>query len=177
MTEAIHLTPYHENVKQWLTEQLPWITSIDYYPSHSDSERVTPCAFVTVMDWQRAKSQPMNGRLAVTLHGEILVVFATTEPQHQLAVRDAAMAIGFIVEGARFGMPIEPAVVTGAQPNAEIPELDGYAVWSVRFIQDIEVGTDAFAPGTVTPSIINVGYSPDIGKANEEKYEQVVFDE
>ena len=176
MSDGIHLTDYHESVKQWLTQELPWVQSIDDYPE-TETELLTPCVFFAVTDWERAEIQPMNGQMAVTLNCEILAVLGMADAQYQLEVRNAAMAIGLKVEQARFGMPIEPAVFVSAEPDAFNPELDDYAVWSIRFNQDVEVGEDAFQPEGLTPSTIKVGFSPEIGQANEDKYVQVVPNE
>ena len=176
MSDGIHLTEYHDKVTQWLIDNLPWLKSVECYPE-TQTAFVTPCAFVAVMDWERAENQPMNGQLAVTLNCEILAVLGMADAQYQLEVRNAAMAIGLKVEQARFGMPIEPAVFVSAEPDAFNPELDDYAVWAIRFNQDVEVGVDAFTPEGLTPSTIKVGFSPEIGQANEDKYVQVVPDE
>ncbi|HBI3715650.1 TPA: hypothetical protein K4M41_004467 [Vibrio parahaemolyticus] len=176
MSDGIHLTDYHQAVKQWLADNLPWLNSVDFYPE-TQTELKAPCAFFGVMDWERSETQPMNGQLAVTLNCEILAVLGMAEAQYQLEIRNAAMAIGLKVEECRFGMAIEPAVFVSAEPDAFNPELDEYAVWSIRFNQDVEVGEDAFKPEGLTPTMVKVGYSPDIGQANSDKYEQVVPDE
>lgn len=176
MSDGIHLTDYHQAVKQWLADNLPWLNSVDFYPETKTSLKA-PCAFFGVMDWERSETQPMNGQLAVTLNCEILAVLGMAEAQYQLEIRNAAMAIGLKVEESRFGMAIEPAVFVSAEPDAFNPELDEYAVWSIRFNQDVEVGEDAFKPEGLTPTMVKVGYSPDIGQTNSDKYEQVVPDE
>ncbi|HGS5314524.1 TPA: hypothetical protein ACMDQY_004283 [Vibrio parahaemolyticus] len=176
MSDGIHLTDYHQAVKQWLADALPWLNSVDFYPETQTALKA-PCAFFGVMDWERSETQPMNGQLAVTLNCEILAVLGMAEAQYQLEIRNAAMAIGLKVEECRFGMAIEPAVFVSAEPDAFNPELDEYAVWSIRFNQDVEVGEDAFKPEGLTPTVVKVGYSPDIGQANSDKYEQVVPDE
>ena len=175
MSDGIHLTSYHQAVKQWLTDNLPWLKLVDCYPE-TETALTTPCAFFAVSDWDRADSQPMNGQLGVTLNCEILAVLGMADAQYQLEVRNAAMAIGLKVEQSRFGLPIKPAVFVSAEPDAFQPELDEYAVWSIRFNQEIEVGEDAFKPEGLTPTTIKVGYSPDLGAQDDEKYEQVVPD-
>lgn len=175
MSDGIHLTDYHDKVTQWLAENLPWLASVDYYPETATA-LTTPCAFFSVRDWERAERQPMNGQLGVTLSCEILAVLGMADARYQLEVRNAAMAIGLKVEGARFGLRVEPAVFVSAEPDAFEPELDEYAVWSIRFNQNVEVGANAFYPEGLTPTKIKVGYSPNLGSADEDKYEQVVSD-
>ncbi|KLV08633.1 hypothetical protein C9I92_01070 [Photobacterium ganghwense] len=176
MSDGIHLTNYHSKVRQWLAEQLEWVESVDYYPE-TKTQLSTPCLFFAVMDWDRADDQPMNGQLAVTLNCEILAVLGMADEQFQLEVRNAAMAIGLKVEGARFGLPVEPAVFISAEPDGFNPELDDYAVWSIRFSQNVEVGEDAFKPEGLTPAMVRVGVAPKIGAAHEADYVQVVPNE
>ncbi|WP_273859429.1 hypothetical protein [Photobacterium sp. GSS17] len=176
MSDGIHLTNYHDKVRQWLAEQLEWVESVDYYPE-TKTQLSTPCLFFAVMNWDRADDQPMNGQLAVTLNCEILAVLGMADEQLQLEVRNAAMAIGLKVEGARFGLPVEPAVFISAEPDGFNPELDDYAVWSIRFSQNVEVGEDAFKPEGLTPAMVRVGVAPEIGAAHEADYVQVVPNE
>lgn len=176
MSDGIHLTEYHDKVRQWLVDNLPWLASVEYYPETRTS-MVTPCAFFGVMDWERAENQPMNGQLAVTLSCEVLAVLGMADAKYQLEVRNAAMAIGLKLEGARFGLPVEPAVFISAEPDGFNPELDDYAVWSIRFSQNVEVGEDAFKPEGLTPAMVRVGVAPKIGAAHEADYVQVVPNE
>lgn len=176
MADGIHLNDYHDNVKQWLIDQMPWFESVDLYPETQTALK-TPCIFFGVLDWERAEEQPMNGQMAVTLNCEILAVLGMADEKYQLEVRNAAMAISLKVEESRFGMPIEPAIFVSAEPDAFNPELDDYAVWSIRFNQTVEVGVDAFTPEGLTPTTVHVGYSPDLGDKNQDKYEQVVPDD
>ncbi|HGE5984818.1 MULTISPECIES: hypothetical protein [Vibrio] len=173
MSDGMHLSVYHEKVKKWLTDELPWIKSVEHYPE-TKTPLLTPSLFFSVMDWERSEHQPMNGQLSVTLNCEILAILGVCEPQYQLDVRNAAMAIGLKVDGSCFGMPIEPATFISAEPDAFDPDLDAYAAWSIRFNQIINVGNDFFAPEGETPSGVNVGYSPDIGADNEDKYESLI---
>ena len=170
MSDGIHLTDYHNKVIEWLSTELEWLQSIDYYPE-IEKTLTTPCAFFAVTDWDKSENQPMNGQLCVTLNCEILAVLGMAKDCYQLEVRNAAMAIALKVDQARFGMPVEPAFFTTATPDAFNPELDEYAVWSIRFSQDIHVGKDEFKPDGLVPTQIKVGVSPDIGAQNQDKYE------
>ncbi|KDM92895.1 hypothetical protein [Photobacterium galatheae] len=176
MSDGIHLNDYHQAVKTWLSENLSWLKTIEHYPETQTALK-TPCVFFGVMDWERSDNQPMNGQLAVTLNCEILAVLGMADAQYQLEVRNAAMAIGLAIEQSRFGLPVDPAVFVSAEPDGFNPELDEYAVWSIRFNQDVEIGQDVYQPEGLTPHTVHVGYSPDIGPANTDKYEQVVGDE
>ncbi|WP_105901429.1 hypothetical protein [Vibrio gangliei] len=176
MTDSIHLTTYHDAVIDWLKTNVDWLQTVQYYPE-VQTELPAPCAFFAVEEWDLSEEQPMNGMLAVDLNCKIMVVFGLLNEDYQIEVRNAAMAICSAINEQRFGLPIEPLVLQGAEPDSFQPELDDYAVWSIRYIQTIEVGTDVYKPEGITPSTVFVGYAPDIGAKNEDKYEQVVPDE
>ncbi|ELE2163695.1 hypothetical protein RC856_000359 [Vibrio fluvialis] len=176
MSESIHLTQYHEAVKSTLQAQLPWLLSIKDYPK-IETPLLTPCAFFSVSGWEKSTEQKMNGQLSVTLSCEVLAVLGMEHEAYQVDIRNSAMAISLAIEANRFGLEVEPAVFVSADPDAFQPELDEYAVWSIRFEQEVQVGEDAFKPEGQIPNIVNVGYSPDIGESNQDKYEQVVPNE
>ncbi len=172
MSDGIHLTHYHQSVIEWLKENISWLRLVDSYPEVQTALQV-PCAFFAVLDWERSDRQRMNGQLTVTLSCELLAVLGIADEKYQLEVRNAAMALAIAIEESRFGLPVEPAVFISAEPDAFNPELDDYAVWSIRFSQDVDIGMDQFDFSGVTPSVVKVGYSPAVGSSNENEYEQV----
>ncbi len=175
MSNGIHLTAYHDAVRQWLKDNVDWLASVEYYPE-VDTALATPCGFFAVLDWDPSDDQPMNGQLAVDLNCELLAVLGMADEKYQLEVRNAAMALSLKIHESRFGLSIEPAVFIGAEPDEFNPELDDYAVWAIKWTQRVEVGEDQFKPEGLTPGIVRVGYSPDVGSNNIDKYEQVVRD-
>ncbi|MGB0468570.1 MAG: hypothetical protein ACPGF7_13710 [Pontibacterium sp.] len=171
-SNSIHLTDFHEAVKATLEANVDWLQSVDYYPE-VQTQLPAPCAFFSVADWEFSDRQPMNGQLAVDLNCELLVVFGIADLAYQLKVRNAAMALCLEVSENRWGLPVEGAKLQSAQPDAFSSELDGYAVWNIRWLQSIEVGADAFDGVGITPTQVMVGYSPYIGTGNESMYTEV----
>ncbi|MCL1124159.1 hypothetical protein [Shewanella surugensis] len=176
MSNGIHLTAYHDAIKSWLTAELDWLQLVDVYPETATKLK-TPCAFFSVLNFERADDQCMNGQLTVTLNCEILAVLGMVDEQYQLLVRRTAMAIALKVENSRFGLPIEPAVFISAEPDEFSPELNDYAVWSIRFNQDIDVGDDMFDVQNLLPHTLNVGITPEVGADHVDDYRQVIPDE
>lgn len=173
MSDGIHLTDYHEAVISWIEQNIDWLQTVQYYPE-VQTELPAPCAFFSVEDWDMSESQPMNGMLSVDLNCKLMVVFGLIHADYQLEVRNAAMAICAAINEQRFGLAIEPLVLQGAEPYNFQPELDDYAVWSIRFMQTVDIGVDVYKPDGIIPSTVMVGYAPKIGAAHEEEYEQVV---
>ena len=172
MGDGIHLTDFHAAVTDYLRDNVEWLQHVDYYPEIK-TEVPAPCAFFSVADWELAGEQSMNGQLSVVLNCELLVVFGIAETSYQLDVRNAAMALCLKIRDNRWGLPVDPAVLSSAAPDAFNPELDSYAVWRIEWRQQIDVGVDQFAGAGVLPSKVLVGYSPDTGLGNEDKYHDV----
>lgn len=173
MSTGIHLSDYHNIVRQWLLDNVTWLNKVEYYPE-TETPIDPPVAYLSIPDWSISENQPGNGQLAVDLNVELQVVYHMTSPIYQLDVRNAAMALCLLIHDNRFGMPVQPAQVTGADPDTFSPELDDYAVWIVRWVQEIEIGTDVYSdPGGVVPTDVRASWEPDIGIPNEPEYETV----
>lgn len=170
---SIHLTNYHESVISWLQNNFPVALSVTAYPEIS-TELKTPCVFFQVIDFEKADVQPMSGEMSVILQCEAIVVLGIDDRDHQIEIRNAAMALSLKIEGSRFGLPIKGASFLSASADGMNPELDGYAAWSIRFQQQIDVGDNEYADfDGATAHSVNVGYCPNVGSAHKDDYEQV----
>lgn len=173
MYPSIQLKDYDAAVVSALKEKFNWLEKVESYPDF-ESGIPTPSAFFSIKSWEKNEDQRMNGQLSVILSCEVLAILGHDYESQQLEVRNQAMAISLFLESNQFGLEIEPSVFISAEPDAFDPDLDAYAAWSIRFNQIINVGNDFFAPEGETPSCVNVGYSPDIGADNEDKYESLI---
>ncbi|MGB2080041.1 MAG: hypothetical protein ACPHV3_09650 [Vibrio sp.] len=168
----ITLTDYHDAVVTWIKDNASWLQSVDYYPE-TRTELATPCAFFSVEDWEKSEKQRANGQLSLDVRCELILVFGMLEPEYQRAIRNAAMALSLLIDDARFGLTIPGAVLESASPDAFDPELDGYAVWSIRWLQRLDIGDIEISADEFKPSKILVGLSPDIGLGHEQDYEEL----
>ncbi|MFV0576046.1 MAG: hypothetical protein ACK5NC_11630 [Vibrio sp.] len=171
--DKLTLSDYHDAVVAYLREKVPWLQSIDYYPE-TQTELPTPCAFFSVEDWEENSEEDLSdGTLCINFNCELIVVFGMLEPEYQKAIRNATVALGLIIHNCRFGKKIPAAVLQSAAPDAFDPDLDGYAVWSIKWSQRLYVGEIVISAEEFKPSKISVGYSPEIGSDNQDKYEKV----
>lgn len=141
MSGGIQLTAYYEAVRRWLITNISWLKSVKFYPEEKENLE-TPCAIVSVLGWQPDADQPGNGQLSVALHCELLVIMGMDEPTYRMDVCNAAMALSLAIENNNFGVKALPARVVSAEPDGLNPELDAYAVWSVKWVQKVKVGSD-----------------------------------
>jgi hypothetical protein len=145
MSKGIHLTDYHEAVRLWLKSHVPWLKSVEYYPEITETLE-TPCAFIAVMGWEPEPNQPGNGQLSVKMHCEILVAVGVKEDTHQLDARNAAMFLSVVLQNTNFGLKAMPVNVLSANPDALEPELDDYAVWAIKYVQNVTIGLPTLEP-------------------------------
>ena len=96
------------------------------------------------MGWEPQDGQPGNGQLSVTLHCELLLVLGKTGAKELLRARNAAMATCNKVHQSSFGLPVSPAVLVGAHPDAPNDKLRGYSCWVVSWVQRATVGQSEF---------------------------------
>ncbi|MFB9190942.1 hypothetical protein ACFFUP_18090 [Vibrio ostreicida] len=176
MSNGINFNDYHHQVKQWLAEALPEITLMDDYPS-TETVMTTPCAVFAVTSWKRAAHQSLMGTTELTLAGEVHVFVSTSQTQHALRVCQAAMAIALEIDESRFGLSIEPALLIKAEPVAATAEHSSRVTWAVRFEQTLSLGESVSLPPSLVPTQVWVGYDPEIGSPNQDRYQTVVTDD
>lgn len=169
----VTLAEYHSAVLDYLTTQVDWLTCVEHYPE-TETELATPCAFFSVLDWDKSDNQKGNGQLTLNVNCELLVVYGFSDPDYQVKVRDASMMLSLLIDECRFGLEIRPAVLTSAEPDSFNPELDGYAVWSIRWVQPLTIGQVEISAQTFTPGTVMVGYYPDVGPDKHSDYEVVL---
>lgn len=143
MSKGIHLDDYHAGVARWLKGKFQWLKSVECYPEVK-TPLPTPCAFFSVVGWEPEQHQPGNGQFAVTLHCETLLVVGTESAENQQYARNAAMGFSAGVQNSNFELPVAPAQVVSANPDALNPELDDYVVWAVNWVQKVTVGSTVF---------------------------------
>lgn len=173
---GIHLDDYHESVTSYLAEQLPFLNSVTEYPE-SPKRLKTPCAFFGILDWDRTDSQRMNGELTLSLNCQLLIVFDLDLNGSHKNIRNAAMLASLKIDGARFGLDVEPAMLISAKPWSFEHELRQYEVWAVDFKHEVDIGTDEYAAmPDFLPSQVMVGVT-ESGEDVADEYEQVNADE
>ncbi|MEI8631427.1 hypothetical protein P4S72_03415 [Vibrio sp. PP-XX7] len=159
-SQGISLEHYHIVVSQWLRDNLSWLTQVESYPDASTVLTTRVC--ITERTFlECSPQQPMNDQHRVTLHGEIRLVAGREESTGGLLVRQYAMAVSQAVDQNRFGLTAEPAQLINAQPGNTASGVPGYAVWSIRFNQEIDTGDDSFDVSGVIPETVYLGYQPE----------------
>ncbi|PNH90840.1 hypothetical protein C1M56_00890 [Vibrio diazotrophicus] len=174
---SITLTQYHDAVKSWLenNEYLDWLVDIAPYP-RLEQPPTDNSAYFGVTNWEKSEQQKGTGEVSMDLSCQLLVVFPQGTPDIQLMIREAVMSLCLELENQRFGLQAKALQLISAEPDAFNPELDECAVWSVRWVHQIDIGS---VSSDLIDEVFNpfgkamVGYSPEIGTDHEPDYETV----
>lgn len=166
----ITLAEYQSAVLHYLSTNVAWLTFIGH-PPDIGSELATPCAFFSVLSWEKSDRQKGNGQLTLDVSCEVLVVYGLNDPDAQIKVGDAALTLSQWIDECRFELEIHPATLIRAEADTSNPDLEGYAVWSVRWRQPLTSGQTEISAETVTPEIVMVGYEPKTGAEHISDYE------
>lgn len=168
------LTEYHDAVIDWLTSDesfTDWLVDAQYYPEISESP-TEASAYFGVTDWELTNPQKGTGEITMDLNCQLLVVFPETTTDLQLTIREAVMEICLGLDSQRFGLEIKPPLLTSAEPDTFNTELDDCEVWSIRWIQEIEMTSvnDSLEADLFEPTTVYAGLSPEVGSDYEQSY-------
>ncbi|NOI20825.1 hypothetical protein F0223_21615 [Vibrio coralliilyticus] len=177
MSQSITLDEYHDAVVNWFksNEKLTWIKTVAAYPE-LEAGFQTPAIFFGIPNWSKAESQKTNGQKTYELDCQVLLVMDMSREAVQKEIRNAAMLLNYELDDQRFGLKTKGSQVTSSEEDAFNPELDDYVVWSVRYTHEVEVGA---IEGALLAEIFDltarrmVGYTPNVGNAHKDDYEQV----
>lgn len=134
MIEALH-----DAIEQRLAAALPEV-DVQFYPELG--ERVSLPLLVLELAEFEPGTDPGTGELALVAIMQARVVCDPTAANAELAVRQLATRVAAQVHAATtFDQPVTPAKLRQIGPDGfHHAELDGYLVWLVEWVHELEVG-------------------------------------
>lgn len=157
------LTDLHTAIVARLTTDMPTLQTCAAYP---DLQRrvVLPAVLVDIPELYPSVDAGTE-QLGLTASCRALCIYDPKQANADLEVRNLAAMVAYnIYKASRFGQPVSPAKIRRIGEDAFEPELDGYLVWVVEWIHDIQIGNSIWDGAGVTPSEINVS---SLGAAHE----------
>lgn len=143
--------------------QFPVFALVESYPANRKAMPVPACIF------ELSDLEPMEDigteQLAVMARFEARIVMGFRTENVRRAVPKLAAALALHVRARRWGLPVEPAIVTAIEPDDFDPDLDQFEVWRVDWQQIIHIGPSVWDDGGVTPSEVMSGFGGDFGQA------------
>lgn len=173
----IDLDALHEAVVSGIAAGMPAVASVQAYPSERTALAL-PAVLVDLEDMEGApESDPGTEQLAVVTRWRARLILGFRSADVYRQVRKGAGQLAHLVHLNRWGMPVGPARVTIVGPDPFDPDLDQYEVWVVEWEQVVHLGASVWSGEGVLPQAVYLGFEPDTGLGNADKYDQVVSED
>jgi len=168
----IDLDAMHEAVIAKIAAQFPGVT-VDDYPD--DRRRIrAPAVLVELVELAPVPDEdPGTGQLALEAHFEARYLVGFRGPDQRRHLRRTIATLAHFIQHNRWGLPVEPARVTGCAPDEFSPELDQYHVWAVEWAQIVHIGPNEWITDDFTPTEVYVGIEPLTGPEHVDDYRRV----
>ena len=168
----INLDDLFAAITSQIAAEFPVFQLVESYPEDRRNLPTPACA-IELADMEPADDIGTE-QLAVTARFEARIVMGFREPNVRRAVPKLAAAVALHIRGKRWGLPVEPAIVTAIEPDDFDPDLDQFEVWRVDWQQIIHIGPSIWDNDGSFPAQVLAGISPDIGPASEGEYQTVI---
>ncbi len=167
---AIDLDALHDAILQSIAAQFPALETVEGYRDDR-LQLVLPAVLVELTELEPTPDEdPMTEQLATLARFDARIVLGFRDPNVKREIRKLAAALGHHIHQQRWGMPVGPAEVVSITPDDFSPELDQFEVWRVEWQQPVHIGVSVWNNDGVTPIPV-FSFAPDIGPANEDKYQ------
>lgn len=165
------LTSLHKKIVLELKRVFRTIPTCEAYPE-LQRKIVIPALFVELDDLTPTADAGTE-QLPVDARFACYVVFDRTEENDRLKAANLAAAVALAVKKVgRFGEPVGPARITRIAQDESKRELYGFTVWAVEWLHDMRLGESVWDGAGVVPTSVWLGFSPEIGAAHVDDYEQ-----
>ncbi|WP_374698712.1 hypothetical protein [Wolbachia endosymbiont (group B) of Limnophora tigrina] len=162
-------TNLHQGICNTLKTEIPVVQTCEVYRA-IHREIITPAVFVELASLEPGKDSGTE-ELALKARFEARIVIDSTIENAPVIVRSLAAEVARVVNKNTWKMEkISPAEFLSAEPDAFKPELDAYLVWLVEWVHEVHLGDSVWAESNILPSTVYIGFTPDIGVANKDKY-------
>lgn len=167
---AVDLDALHDAIIASIAAQFPALATVEDY--REDRKRMAlPAVLVNLTDLEPDPDEdPGTEQLAAIARFDAQIVIGFRTANAKREIRKLAAALGKHIHMQRWGQPVAPAQVTAIVPDDFSPELDRFEVWRVEWQQVVHIGVSVWDNDGTIPTQVLIGFAPDIGPGNEDKY-------
>ncbi|MEQ6290531.1 hypothetical protein ACFPAG_07910 [Vogesella sp. GCM10023246] len=144
----------HDAIKQRLAAALPDL-DVQFYPDLG--ARVSLPLLVLELAEFDTGTDPGTGELALIATFQARLVCDPNQAGAELAIRQLAAHVAAQVHAAtNFGQPVTPAKLRQIGPDGFRADLDGYLVWLVEWVHEMDIGepSDITLPSFVPREVV-----------------------
>lgn len=167
---AIDLDAMHDAIIASIQAAFPLLSTVDAY--RDDRKNLAlPAVLISLTDLEPDPGEdPGTEQLAAIARFDAQIVIGFRTANAKREIRNLAAALAHHIYGNRWGQPVEAARVTAIVPDDFSPELDRFEVWRIEWQQIVHIGTSIWNNDGEIPTQVLIGFAPDIGPGNEDKY-------
>jgi len=182
MSELPTLRELHTSIIADLERQylgrVETVAAYDPFPGTDEQDAKALLTPALLLELESIDPEPEDGTgrqsLRLTFVAHCVLSFRTLAVQMELRV--FAADVMNHIRYNRWGYPgavADPEAIA-AQPGEFKPGLAGFDSFLVRWEQVVQVGEDQWNASGILPTIVYLGYAPDIGAAHIDDYQQII---
>ncbi len=147
----------YQTIEQHLQEKLSGVQLVSFWPD-IEQHIPLPAVFLGIAEIESG-TDIGTGESTLTVTFEARVIVDVIRDQHYQQAVHLATQLAVLLRAQTWGLEVEPAEFQRSAQDWTQPELDGYTVWLVEWMQTIYLGEKEWPwpdeqPGTL---IFNVG--------------------
>lgn len=152
--EPFSLDQLYAAIEQHLTEHLPGVQAVVFWPEIRENEGIPlPSVFLEMPDFEPA-GDIGTGEIALKCKFEARIIVDPLNGSHHRQVVQLATQLAVRLRAQSWGLPVGAAEFVQAGQDWTKPELDGYTVWLVEWTQQVYLGEEEWPwpdqpPGTL----------------------------
>ena len=162
--QEIDITSLHTSIEDAINGSGLGFVTVQSY-TRIQKKLATP-AFIYELTMIEPSENPDMGteQTQVDLHFTAYIYMGYNLDAEKIACRILAAKTLHFINANRWQEPVCPAEIKTCEDDSFDPEYNGSEVWRIEWINQAYLGNSIFeeSENVPTPSIINIGYSPDI---------------
>lgn len=154
MDEPLTLDILFSTIEQKIGEQLPGLETVATWPDVRDRVAL-PALFLELAELEPG-NDPGNGRVGLVCRFEAYLIVASELPRHHHQAAQLAAQLAVLLRAQYWGLDdVDAADFVQSGPDWSKPELDGYTVWKVEWVQQVYLGVEQWPWSTELPSYLD----------------------
>lgn len=172
-SEQTDFETLHDAIVAQIKAKMPMLKTVKSYdPTERDAIK-TPALLLELVEMKPGRKVG-DGRLPITAEFAAHCLLSVKTERVDVEIRNFAAKMLQVVNGSKWGLAdsVERPEALGAFPGMFKPDDKGFESWIVVWEQTLHLG-DIWENADFLPNDVYVGEAPEIGLANQDKYENI----
>ncbi|WP_455928799.1 hypothetical protein [Pseudomonas fluorescens] len=164
------LTTLHDAITRIISERMPSVLHVESFPE-LDAQVRAPALLYGITDMALGTDRG-EGKTALVGRFQACILIEADRPKAPLQAAILASQLATVLKDQWWDVEFVtgPPEQIHAQPEAPLPELEQFVMWSVQWIQNFEVGELVWPWPDEPPGSLVFGFSPETGPGSEGQY-------